>query len=87
MINTPITQATSPQVHPDAPIPDTAQTPFPDILTAKELASIFHISLSGAYKLLNSADFPTLNVGCRKMVARADLQLWIKRNTNPTFVR
>lgn len=82
MINIPITQATSSQVHPDAPIPDTAQTPFPDILTAKELASIFHISRSGAYNLLNSSNFPTLHVGSRKMVLRDDLWAWMRRNTN-----
>lgn len=59
---------------------------MPEILTAQDLAALFHISLSGAYNLLNSPDFPTLHVGCRKMVVREDLLNWMKRNTNKPAV-
>ena len=64
----------------------TASIILPEILTAKDLAALFHISPSGAYNLLNSPDFPTLHVGSRKMVVRDDLLEWMKRNTNKPAV-
>ena len=45
-------------------------TTLPEILTAKDLQTYFHLSRAGAYNLLNRADFPTLHVGKRKMVTR-----------------
>ena len=55
---------------------------LPDILTANHLMELFHISHAGAYNLLNSADFPTLHVGGRKMVTKDNLLTWMERNTN-----
>lgn len=55
---------------------------MPDILTASDLMTLFHISRAGAYNLLNSADFPTLHVGGRKLVTKDNLLAWMDRNTN-----
>ena len=64
----------------------TSSIAMPEILTAQDLAALFHISPSGAYNLLNSPDFPTLHVGCRKMVVRDNLLDWMRRNTNTPAV-
>ena len=55
---------------------------FPDVLTAKQLASALQISKSGAYALLNRSDFPTLRIGGRKMVMKKDLLEWLNSRTN-----
>ena len=77
----------SPQTQAEETVQGSPPSALPEFLTAKDLASLFHISPSGAYNLLNSADFPTLRIGSRKIVSREDLRLWMRRNTNPTFVR
>ena len=46
---------------------------LPDILNAG--------SRAGAYQLLNSADFPTLQIGKRKLVPKDKLIAWIDRHT------
>ena len=46
---------------------------LPDVITAEQLASALQISKSGAYALLNHSDFPTLQIGGRKMVMKKDL--------------
>jgi len=56
-------------------------TTLPEILTAKDLQTYFHLSRAGAYNLLNRADFPTLHVGKRKMVTRERLLQWMDKNT------
>ncbi|WP_347024179.1 hypothetical protein [Blautia obeum] len=43
---------------------------LPDVLDAKMLASALSISKAGAYQLLNLPDFPTLQVGGRKLVTK-----------------
>ena len=55
---------------------------MPDILTAENLGALFHMSRAGVYNLLNSSDFPTLHVGCRKFVTKDNLIAWMERNTN-----
>ena len=55
---------------------------FPDVMNAEQLASALQISKSGAYALLNQADFPTLRVGGRKLVVKADLLEWLRNRTN-----
>ena len=52
-----------------------------DILNAGMLAEALGISRAGAYQLLNSADFPKLQIGKRKMVPKAKLIAWIDRHT------
>ena len=55
---------------------------YPDVMTAEQLASALQISKSGAYALLNQADFPTLRVGGRKLVMKTDLLEWLRNKTN-----
>lgn len=60
---------------------------LPDILSANMLAETLGISRAGAYQLLNSADFPTLQIGKRKLVPKDKLIAWIERHTGgDTFV-
>ena len=56
-------------------------TNYPDVLTAKHLQEILHISRASTYNLLNRADFPTLHVGGRKLVAKDRLLEWMDRST------
>ena len=55
---------------------------LPDVITAEQLASALQISKSGAYTLLNRSDFPTLQIGGRKMVMKKDLLEWLNSRTN-----
>ena len=55
---------------------------LPDVLDAKLLASALSISKAGAYQLLNRPDFPTLQVGGRKLVTKQKLALWMEQHTN-----
>ena len=55
---------------------------LPDVITAEQLASALQISKSGAYTLLNRSDFPTLQIGGRKMVMKKDLLEWLRSRTN-----
>ena len=53
---------------------------LPDILNANMLAETLGISRAGAYQLLNSTDFPTLQIGKRKFVPKDKLIAWIDRH-------
>ncbi len=53
---------------------------LPDVLDAKVLAQALSISKSGAYALMNSKDFPTLQLGTRKLVTKPDLIAWMRRH-------
>ena len=55
---------------------------FPDVINAEQLAVVLQISKSGAYALLNRSDFPTLRIGGRKLVMKADLLEWMRSRTN-----
>ena len=55
---------------------------LPDVLNASQLAEALHLSRSGAYNLLNQADFPTLHVGGKKLVMKQALMDWMQRHTN-----
>lgn len=55
---------------------------LPDVLNASQLSEVLHLSRSGAYSLLNRADFPTLHVGGKKMVMKQALIDWMHRHTN-----
>ena len=82
MISNPATERFVPSAQIEEPNQDKSLIIMPEILTAQDLAALFHVSRSGVYNLLNSPDFPTLHVGCRKMVVRDDLLEWMRRNTN-----
>ena len=53
---------------------------LPDVLDAKTLAQALSISKSGAYALMNLEDFPTLQLGARKLVTKPDLIAWMSRH-------
>ena len=55
---------------------------MPDVMNAKQIAEALQISKAGAYNLLNSPDFPTLQIGGRKLVMKVDLMEWLKGRTN-----
>lgn len=55
---------------------------MPDVMDAKQIAEALQISKAGAYNLLNSPDFPSLRIGGRKLVMKADLMEWLKGRTN-----
>lgn len=57
---------------------------LPDVLDAKMLAAALSISKSGAYQLLSQPDFPTLQIGGRKMVTKQHLAEWVESHTNCT---
>lgn len=54
---------------------------LPTVLNAEQLAKTLGISRAGAYNLLSSKNFPTLNIGKRKLVAREKLIKWIDANS------
>ena len=55
---------------------------MPDVMDAKQIAEALQISKAGAYNLLNDPNFPTLRIGGRKLVMKADLMEWLKGQTN-----
>ena len=59
-----------------------AKEPFknpPDVLNAKQLAEVLHQSKTGAYTLLNAANFPTLKTSEWKLVMKQNLLIWLKK--------
>ena len=56
---------------------------LPDVLDAKTLAQALSISKSSAYALMNLEDFPTLQLGARKLVTKPDLIAWMSRHQPP----
>ena len=55
---------------------------LPDVLDAKLLAQALSISKSGAYALMSQPDFPTLQIGGRKLVTKPDLIEWMQSHVN-----
>lgn len=51
---------------------------LPSVLNAKQLASTLGISRAGAYNLMDEKGFPTLRIGSRKLVPKAQLVTWIE---------
>nr|DAL75873.1 MAG TPA: helix-turn-helix domain protein [Caudoviricetes sp.] len=53
-------------------------SPYHDqLLTYKELMSMFHIGKGRAYELLHSSGFPTIRIGNRMYVSRRHLSEWL----------
>ena len=59
----------------------TAYSELPTVLNASQLAKTLGISRAGAYNLLASKGFPTLQIGNRKLVPKEKLIKWIDENT------
>ena len=58
-----------------------AYSELPTVLNANQLAKTLGISRAGAYNLLASRGFPTLQIGNRKLVPKEKLIKWIDENT------
>lgn len=54
---------------------------MPDVMDAKQIAEVLHLSKAGAYNLLSNPNFPTLRIGGRKLVLKQDLIAWLKSQT------
>ena len=52
---------------------------LPVVLNAEHLAAALSVSKANAYRLLRSADFPTLQIGRRLLVTTDSLLEWIKK--------
>jgi predicted DNA-binding transcriptional regulator AlpA len=55
---------------------------LPGVLGVKELKDFLGISRAGAYQLLHRADFPTLHIASRLLVAKDKLLVWMEQNTD-----
>ena len=55
---------------------------LPGVLSVNELRDFLGISRSGAYQLLHRADFPTLHISSRLLVAKDKLLAWMEQNTD-----
>jgi hypothetical protein len=53
----------------------------PVVLNANQLASVLNISLTNAYCLLRSENFPTLRIGRRLLVSRDNLLNWMNEHS------
>ena len=53
----------------------------PVVLNANQLASVLNISLTNAYCLLRSENFPTLRIGRRLLVSRDNLLRWMDEHS------
>jgi len=60
---------------------EAAYSDLPTVLNAAQLAKTLGISRAGAYNLLNSKGFPTLQIGNRKLVPKEKLIRWIDENS------
>ena len=54
---------------------------MPDVMNAKQIAEVLHLSKAGAYNLLSNPNFPTLRIGGRKLVLKQELITWLKSQT------
>ena len=48
-----------------------------DVLTVREVANYLRISLPTAYKLIHSGKLPHVFLGCRIVIPREALALWL----------
>lgn len=49
-------------------------------VSVEEMAKLLKISRPTAYKLVNSKDFPVLNLGRRKIIPYKKLEEWLEQN-------
>lgn len=55
---------------------------LPGMLDMKALRDFLGISSGSVYALMHRADFPTVHVGCRMLVAKENFREWLRKNTN-----
>ncbi len=57
-------------------------TTKPLVYTVPELAKKLKISLSTAYGLTRSKDFPIIKIGKRKLIPTRELEMWLSEHCN-----
>lgn len=50
---------------------------LPLTMNAKDVAGYLHVSLTCAYEIMNSVDFPTLKIGRRLLVTKERFLQWL----------
>ena len=54
---------------------------LPLFLNAKMVAQLLGVSPSSAYELMHEKGFPSLRIGNRLVVPKAEFQFWVKERT------
>ena len=54
---------------------------LPLFLNAKMVAQLLGVSPSSAYELMHEKGFPSLRIGNRMVVPKAEFQSWVKERT------
>lgn len=57
-----------------------------DLLTVKQTQEKLQLSHNTMYKLLHTADFPTIRIGRKILIPEDSLNQWIKENTNHQII-
>lgn len=57
----------------------TAIDQLPITLSAEQVAQVLGISRAGAYTLMHSKDFPTIQIGKRMVVPKDKLLAWMEK--------
>ena len=52
---------------------------LPITLSAEQVAQVLGISRAGAYTLMHSKDFPTIQIGKRMVVSKDKLLAWMEK--------
>ena len=55
---------------------------LPATMNAKTVAMYLNISLAGSYELCRRSDFPTLEIGRRKLVSKDKFLAWLDSQCN-----
>lgn len=55
---------------------------LPLMLSVEDLQTVFNISRSVAYELVNSPNFPTLKINRRILIPKSNFIEWIEENIN-----
>jgi len=58
---------------------------LPLAMNAKDIAGYLNISLTRAYNLMNSQNFPTIKIGKRLIVTKSKFLEWLENADNTTF--
>ena len=58
---------------------------LPLAMNAKDIAGYLSISLTCAYNLMNSQNFPTIKIGKRLIVTKSKFLEWLENADNTTF--
>jgi excisionase family DNA binding protein len=56
-------------------------TPFPDLLTAREVAEAMRVSTMTVYRLIKAGDLPAIRVGKHLRIRRAELEAYLDART------